>query len=175
MTQITKLLIVLSAATAGLSAPVLKTRQLAGEGNFFDSLFTDTDNGVGYGVENAENNLAEFLGGSAASSGGSGGNGGNGGGAGGPPPPPGPKMVKRQGDKIANGAAADLNALGLNQEADLVQTDGDNIDGQLTDDATNIGAQFGGDEEDILERLGNMVPSKAPSTGGTKVPAVPRV
>ncbi|KAF5660674.1 hypothetical protein FHETE_8837 [Fusarium heterosporum] len=163
MTQITKFLIILSVATAGLSAPVLKTRQLAGEGNFFDSVFTDTDNGVGYGVENAEDNLAEFLGGSPASSGGSGG------------PPPGPKMVKRQGDKIANGAAADLNAVGLNQEADLVQTDGDNIDGQLTDDATNLGAQFGGDEEDILERLGNMVPSKAPSTGGAKVPTVPRV
>ncbi|KAM0342380.1 hypothetical protein ACHAPU_009567 [Fusarium lateritium] len=89
-------------------------------------------------------------------------------GASGPPaPPPRPKMVKRQGDKIANGAAADLNAVVLTQEADLVQTDGDNSQLPI------IGAQFGGDEEDILERLGNMVPSKSPTTGG--VPAIPRV
>jgi hypothetical protein len=41
----------------------------------------------------------------------------------------------------------------------------------LTDDATTVGAQFGGDEEDVLERLGNMVPSKLPAT--PNVPAVP--
>jgi hypothetical protein len=58
-----------------------------------------------------------------------------------------------------------LNALGLTNEADLVKTDGGNIDGQLTDDATNLGAQFGGDEEDILERVGNFVPNKVPSAG----------
>ncbi|CAJ0548470.1 Ff.00g020830.m01.CDS01 [Fusarium sp. VM40] len=159
MTQLIKLLIILAATGVTLGAPVMKPRQLAGEGNFFDSVFTDTDNGVGYGVENAEDNLAELLGGTASRGSGSGGAGGN------PPPPPPPKMVKRQGDKIANGAAADLNALGLTNEADFVKTDGGNIDGQLTDDATTLGAQFGGDEEDVLERAGNFVPNKVPAAG----------
>lgn len=146
--------------TSTLAAPiiVIDSRQLAGEGNFFDSLFTDTDNGVGYGTENAEDHIAEMLGGSAST----------GGGSGGAPPPAPHRKAKRQGDKMANGAAAILNALKLTDEANLVQTDGDNIDGQLTDDATNVGAQFGGDEEDILERLGDMVPSKAPTTPAAK-------
>ncbi|KAH7018290.1 uncharacterized protein B0I36DRAFT_368320 [Microdochium trichocladiopsis] len=137
------------------AAPVIiiDSRQLAGEGNFFDSLFTDTDNGVGYGTENAENNIAEMLGGSPAS----------GGGSGGPPPKPNRRMAKRQGDKIANGAAAILHAVGANQQADLVQTDGDAVDGQLTDDATTLGAQIGSDKEDVLERTGDMVPNKMPT------------
>ncbi|KAM0233077.1 hypothetical protein ACHAP5_010544 [Fusarium lateritium] len=158
MTQLIKLLVILAATGVTLGAPVMNPRQLAGEGNFFDSLFTDTDNGVGYGTENAEDNPAELLGGTASRT-----NGGTSGagGANQPPPPP-PKMVKRQGDKIANGAAADLTALGLTNEADLVKTDGGNIDGQLTDNATNIGAQFGGGEEDVLERVGNFVPNKVP-------------
>ncbi|KAI6760411.1 hypothetical protein HG530_009271 [Fusarium avenaceum] len=159
MTQLIKLLIILAATGAILGAPIMNTRQLAGEGNFFDSMFTDTDNGVGYGVENAEDNLAELLGGTASRGSGGSGSGGN------PPPPPPHKMVKRQGDKIANGAAADLNAVGLTNEADFVKTDGGNIDGQLTDDATTLGAQFGGDEEDVLERAGNFVPNKVPSAG----------
>jgi len=130
--------------TSTLAAPVkmIDSRQLAGEGNLFDSLFTDTDSGVGYGVENAENNLAQMLGGT---------------------PAPGPGTRKRQADKIANGASNLLNALHLTSEADLVKTDGDSVDGQLTDDATNIGAQFGGDEEDVLERVGNLVPNKMPT------------
>ncbi|KAM0213299.1 hypothetical protein ACHAPA_006452 [Fusarium lateritium] len=160
MTQLIKLLIILAATGVTLGAPVMNPRQLAGEGNFFDSLFTDTDNGVGYGTENAEDYLAELLGGTSSRT-----NGGTSGAGGNPPPTTPPKMIKRQGDKVANGAAANLNALGLTNEADLVKTDGGNIDGQLADDATNIGAQFGGDEEDILERLGNFVPNKIPSAG----------
>ncbi|KAM0197906.1 hypothetical protein ACHAPI_004638 [Fusarium lateritium] len=160
MTQLIKLLIILATTGVTLGAPVMNPRQLAGEGNFFDSLFTDTDNGVGYGTENAEDHLAELLGGTSSRT-----NGGTSGAGGNPPPTPPPKMIKRQGDKVANGAAANLNALGLTNEADLVKTDGGNIDGQLADDATNIGAQFGGDEEDILERLGNFVPNKIPSAG----------
>ncbi|KAM0209074.1 hypothetical protein ACHAPQ_008526 [Fusarium lateritium] len=160
MTQLIKLLIILAATGVTLGAPVMNPRQLAGEGNFFDSLFTDTDNGVGYGTENAEDYLAELLGGTSSRT-----NGGTSGAGGNPPPTTPPKMIKRQGDKVANGAAANLNALGLTNEADLVKTDGGNIDGQLADDATNIGAQFGGDEEDILERLGNFVPNKISSAG----------
>ncbi|ENH75696.1 hypothetical protein FOC1_g10003855 [Fusarium oxysporum f. sp. cubense race 1] len=151
MTQLTKLLIILAAATATLGAPTMKPRQLAGEGSFFDSVFTGTDNGVGYGVENAEDNAATLLGGKATS-----------GGGGSTSNPPQPK-VKRQADKIANGAATDLHAVGQDKAADLVQTDGDNIDGQLTQDAATLGAQVGGDEEDVLERTGDMVPSKMPT------------
>ncbi|KAF5697967.1 hypothetical protein FMUND_15232 [Fusarium mundagurra] len=76
------------------------------------------------------------------------------------PPPP---KVKRQADKIANGAATDLHTVGQDKAVDLVQTDGDNIDGQLTQDAATLGAQVGGDEEDVLERTGDMVPSKMPT------------
>ncbi|EWY92186.1 hypothetical protein FOYG_05771 [Fusarium oxysporum NRRL 32931] len=133
MTQLTKLLIILAVASATLSAATMKLRQLAGEGSFFDSVFTGTDNGVGYGVENAEDNAATLL------------------------------VAKRQADKIANGAATDLHAVGQDKAADLVQTDGDNIDGQLTQYAATLGAQVGGDEEDVLERTGDMVPSKMPT------------
>jgi len=148
MAPISKFLVILAASNLVLAAPVMvDRRQLAGEGNLFDSLFTDTDNGVGYGVENAEDNLTTLLGGTPSRGGGSSTSGGNGGNGNPPPPPPppGPK-AKRQGDKIANGAAGVLNALHLGSAADLVQTDGDNVDGQLTDDATEIGEQFGGDE-----------------------------
>lgn len=134
--------------TSTLAAPVkvIDSRQLAGEGNFFDSMFTETDNGVGHGVENAENNLAELLGGTPATGGGS---------------------RKRQGDKMANGAANVLHAVHLDSEADIVQTDGDNVDGQLTDDATTLGQQLGGDEDDVLERTGNLVPNKMPAVPKT--------
>ncbi|KAF9761171.1 hypothetical protein IL306_003930, partial [Fusarium sp. DS 682] len=50
---------------------------------------------------------------------------GGGGSTGNPPPPP-PK-VKRQADKIANGAAPDLHTAGQGKAAALVQTDEDNI------------------------------------------------
>ncbi|EWG35784.1 hypothetical protein FVEG_00003 [Fusarium verticillioides 7600] len=143
MTQLAKLLIILAAASATLSAPTMRPRQLAGEGSFFDSVFSGTDNGIGYGVENAEDNAASLLGA--------------------PNPPPPPPKVKRQADKIANGAAIDLHAIGQDKAADLVQTDGDNIDGQLTQDAATLGGQIGGDEADVLERTGDMVPSKMPT------------
>lgn len=153
MTQLAKLLVILAAASATLSAPTMRPRQLAGEGSFFDSVFSGTDNGVGYGVENAEDNAASLLGGKTTT--------GGGGSTTNPSPPP-PK-VKRQADKIANGAATDLHAIGKYKAADLVQTDGDNIDGQLTQDAATLGGQIGGDEEDALERTGDMVYSKMPA------------
>ncbi|KAF5985494.1 putative alpha-galactosidase C precursor [Fusarium bulbicola] len=141
MTQLTKLLVILAAASAALSAPLMKSRQLAGEGSFFASVFSGTDNGVGYGVENAEDNAATLLGGKTTT--------GGGGSTSNPPPPP--SKVKRQADKIATGAATDLHAVGQDKAA-------------LTQDAATLGAQVGGDEEDFLERTGDMVPSpfKAP-------------
>lgn len=47
-------------ATSTYAAP-LQARQLHGEGVAADAVLTDTDNGVGYGVENAENNVAANI------------------------------------------------------------------------------------------------------------------
>ncbi|KAH6691410.1 hypothetical protein F5X68DRAFT_229266 [Plectosphaerella plurivora] len=140
MTQITKILALATAllmAVPASGAP-LQARQLAGEGNACSSLLSSTDNGVGYGLENAEDNTANLL------------KGGAGGGV--------PKIGRRQGDKIANGASNLLNAAGQPVAAGFVKTYGDNIDGQLTDDATNAGAQLGADEEGMLESIGSSIP-----------------
>jgi hypothetical protein len=45
-------------ATGVLAAPL---PQLAGEGSAADSILTDTDNGVGFGIENAEDNIADNI------------------------------------------------------------------------------------------------------------------
>lgn len=108
-------------------------RQLAGEGAACDSVLSGTDNGVGYGVENAEDNTATTITTTKAA-------------------------TRRQLDKIANGAANVLNAAGAPAAATVVQTDGDNVDGQLTDDAATDGAQVGSDEETTLEQAGSDVP-----------------
>ncbi|KAK6000002.1 hypothetical protein QM012_003990 [Aureobasidium pullulans] len=132
-------------------------RQLAGEGAACDSILSDTDNGVGYGVENAEDNTASAISGSSSSTTTTGGSGG----AANPPPPPppakGPK-VKRQGDKIANGASDVLTAAKLDAVAGPVKTIGDNADGELTSAAANAGAQVGSEEEQTLENAGKMIP-----------------
>lgn len=129
-------------------------RQLAGEGAACDSVLSSTDNGVGYGVENAEDNTAALLGGTSSSttttSGGSGG-------AAPPPPPPKPK-TKRQGDKIANGLANVLTATKLGPVADIEKNVGDNADGELTSAAANAGAQVGSAEESTLEGIGKAIP-----------------
>lgn len=144
MAPLTKLISVALAimfATPNLAAPTgLAARQLAGEGNACSSLLSGTDNGVGYGIENAEENTANALK--------------TNGGAGGALP----KLGRRQGDKIANGAGELINAAGSPQVASFVKSNGDTIDGQLTDDATNIGAQLGGDEQDMLTEAGAMIP-----------------
>lgn len=177
MTQLAKLLLalLLSANHLAVAAPVnvlvVYPRQLAGEGSFFDSVFTDTDNGVGYGVENAEDNLAEALGGSPSRGGGSSSSGGSGSGGPPPPPPPPPKkrsavLQARQGNKIADGAAAVLNALGQNQVANIEDSYGNSIDGELTDGAANLGSEIGSTEESTLEGAGNDVPNHLPGLPG---------
>ncbi|RGP65260.1 hypothetical protein FSPOR_7394 [Fusarium sporotrichioides] len=168
MTQLTKVLIILAAVGATFAAPVNKPRQLGGEGSAADSIIGDTDNASGYATENALVHLANLLGGDATEPDEPNGLGGSGGGS--PPPPP-PKsrmvkMTKRQLDKVADGGAAVLNAVGLTGEADFLKTDGDAIDGQATSDGALIGQQVGGDEEDIGERVGNFVPEKVPTAPG---------
>jgi hypothetical protein len=54
--RFTNVVFTLALAQAILAAPI--RRQLAGEGSACNSIFTDTDNGVGYGLEYAEENLA---------------------------------------------------------------------------------------------------------------------
>jgi len=130
-------------------------RQLAGEGAACDSLLSSTDNGVGYGIENAEDNTAALLGGT--SSGTTTTTGGSGGAAPPPPPPKGPKN-KRQADKIANGLADVLSAGHLGPVADIEKNLGDTVDGQLTDDAASAGAQLGSAEESTLESVGKAIP-----------------
>lgn len=128
---------------------------MAGEGAACDSILSDTDNGVGYGIENAEDNTAALLGGT--SSGTTTSSGGSGGAAPPPPPPKGPK-AKRQGDKIANGLANVLSAAHLGPVADIEKSVGDNADGELTSAAADAGAQIGSAEESTLEGAGKAIP-----------------
>ena len=139
--------------STSLAAPLAR-RQLAGEGSAADSLLTDTDSGVGYGTENAEDKIADNISGitghsSDAGQGGSGT-------SGSPPPPPPPH--KRQLDKISKGAQAIGNAAGVGQVTEPVTTAGVNIDGEATSGAANAGAEIGSTEESTLESAGNAVP-----------------
>jgi hypothetical protein len=60
MLSIQLALTILLLGQTSLAAPVLK-RQLAGEGSACNSIFTSTDNGIGYGIQYAEENLAKSL------------------------------------------------------------------------------------------------------------------
>lgn len=153
MAPISKLLILAFAATS-LAAPVLNVRQLAGTGAALDSIFTDTDNGVGYGVENAEDNTANLISGSKGSTGSTGGTGGGNP----PPPPPPPPHHRRQLDKIVNGFGSVANAAGVGAQAAPVVAAGDNIDGALTGGQANAGAQIGSTEDSTLEGAGSAIP-----------------
>jgi hypothetical protein len=94
-------------------------RQLAGEGAACDSVLSDTDNGVGYGVENAEDNTAALLGGTSSGTTTTTKNGGS---AVSPPSPKERPKHKRQGDKIANGLANVLSATNLGPVVDTLMT-----------------------------------------------------
>lgn len=125
-------------------ATALPTPQLAGEGQAANSIFTDTDNGIGYGTENAENNLAGLISslkGNAAAT---------------PPLPASPR--RRQLDKIANGAQNVANAAGVGSSTTSTTNALKNIDGALTSGAANTGASVGSTEESTLEGAGNAVP-----------------
>jgi hypothetical protein len=141
--------------SSGSPPPPPHKRQLAGEGQALDSLFTDVDNGVGYGTENAEDNLASDISSVTGKSGGSTAGGSSGGS---PPPPPPPK--KRQANKICNGAGELTGSLGIDSGAAVTACD--NADGELTDGAANAGSTVGSTIETTLESAGNVVPSKIP-------------
>jgi hypothetical protein len=115
-------LLLFTSATLALPTP-----QLAGEGAAANSIFSSTDNGVGYGIEAAEDNIADNIsqtkGGSTnipAASGGSGG-------AAPPPPPPkkGPKA--RQLDKVSNGFQSIGEAAGVGSSTSGMTTELDQV------------------------------------------------
>lgn len=137
----------ISSAKGSVPAIPATRRQLAGEGAAADSILTDTDNGVGYGTENAEDNTANLISSTTGTSSG---------GSKKPPPP----SRKRQLDKISNGAQAIGNAAGVGAETQPATSAGVSLDGTLTGDAANAGAQVGSTEETTLEQAGSSVPKK---------------
>lgn len=128
----------------------LPTPQLAGEGAAANSIFSDTDDGIGYAVKDAEENTASLVtsikGGSATTTTGSGS----------PPPPPPPR--RRQANKICDGFQDLSNAAGTGSATSAAMTQCDNIDGELTDGAAQAGATVGGTEESTLEGIGKAIP-----------------
>jgi hypothetical protein len=114
----------------------LRRRQLAGEGSACDSVLTQTDNGVGHGVENAEDNTANTI---SSTKGGA---------------------RKRQADKIAHGAQQVGNSVGAGAVTGPVGDQIANADGTLTSGAANAGAQVGNTEDSTLENAGSQVPRK---------------
>jgi hypothetical protein len=151
MPSFSKALLALLLAT---TAAALPTPQLAGEGAALNSIFSDIDNGVGYGIENAEENLAANIAGLKGTSTGT-----TTGGAAAPPPPPGPgPRSRRQLDKISNGFQAIGNSLGVGSSTSGTTTMLDNVDGTLTSGAADLGASVGGTFESTMESIGKSVP-----------------
>lgn len=146
----------LVSSTKGGAAVPATRRQLAGEGAAADSLFSDTDNGVGHGIENIEDNTASLIsslkGGSTTGT--------TGGSSAPPPPPPPARRTRRQLDKVSNGAQTLSEALGTGSSTSAVTTALDNIDGESTSGAANAGAQIGGTEDSTLENTGKAIPKR---------------
>ena len=139
---------------AAVPATPKVARQLAGTGAAADSILTDTDNGVGYGVENAEDNTAATI--SSVTGTSSGGD---------PPPPPPPPPKKnprsrRQLDKIANGAGAISKAAGIGATTDSIVAVADSDDGTTTSGQADAGSKVGSTEESTLESAGSAVPKR---------------
>jgi hypothetical protein len=150
-----------SGGTSGGPPPPPSKRQLAGEGSALDSIVSDFDNASGYGTEDALDNTAQLItntkngqtGGTASSGGSTGGSGSSS-----PPPPPPPH--KRQLDKISAGVQAVGEALGVGSATAPATSAGESLDGTLTSDAANAGAQVGQTEESVLEGAGSSVPTQ---------------
>lgn len=135
------------------SAFALPTPQLAGEGAALNSIFSSTDNGIGFAIKNAEQNLAKNVAQIKGSTGGA--TTGTGGAA---PPPPGPKPHRRQLDKISDGFQTLSEAAGTGDATKALTQALDEIDGSSTSGAANLGAEIGSVEESTLISLGKAVP-----------------
>jgi len=110
-------------------------RQLAGEGAAANSVLSSTDNGVGFGVENAEVNLAGDV--TAVKAG---------------------QIPKRQADKICKGAQVLSTAAGTGALTNNPVNSCVGIDGVTTSGAANTGAAVGATEQGTLEDAGSAVP-----------------
>jgi hypothetical protein len=159
MPSFSKALLALVLITSAAATPI---PQLAGEGAAANSILSSTDNAVGYGVEDAEDNIAGNIA-SLKSGGGLGNLGSSTGGATGgssappPPPPPGPHH-RRQLDKIAKGMQSMSNAAGLGSATEALSNELIDADGQATGGAANLGAQIGDSEVNTAETIGKSVP-----------------
>lgn len=136
MPSYSKILLICSFISAAVALP---TPQLAGEGQAADSLFTDTDNGVGFGIKNAEDNLAALVSSTKGTA-------------------PAVPKERRQADKICNGFQDLSNAVGTGSSTTAATQACDNLDGELTSGAANAGASVGSTEASTLEGLGSAVP-----------------
>jgi hypothetical protein len=162
MPSFSKALIALVLLTSAAATPI---PQLAGEGAAADSIFSQTDNAIGYGIEDAEENLAGNI--ASLKSGGGLGNlgsatgGSTGSGSAAPPPPPagpGGRPHRRQADKIAKGFQSMSNAAGLGSATEAVSNQIIDLDGTLTGGAANLGAEIGQTELNTAEGIGKSVP-----------------
>jgi hypothetical protein len=124
------------AGPGGPPPPPPHRRQLAGEGAALNSIFSDTDNGVGFGVKAAEDNTAGLISKVTASV---------------------PK-IPRQADKIANGLKNIGNAAGISAVTEPVGNLGDSADGALTGGVADAGAKIGSTEESTLIGIGQTIP-----------------
>ena len=158
-----------------IAAPV---PQLAGEGAACNSIFSSTDNGIGYGVENAEDNLAgtvatvpgarrrRQLAGEGAACNSILSQTDNGVGHGIENAEENTANLiattglkfSRQLDKIANGAQALSEAAKTGAATSALTGALDTIDGSSTSGAANIGAEIGTTEDSTLETVGKAVP-----------------
>jgi len=120
------------------ATPAAVRRQLHGEGVAADALLTDTDNGVGYGIENAEDNVAADITAAKATA----------------------RLARRQLDKVANGAQAVSDAAGTGAVTTNPTNGLKGIDGALTDGAANTGTDVGNAEAATLEDAGSSVPKQ---------------
>jgi hypothetical protein len=124
------------AGPGGPPPPPPHRRQLAGEGAALNSIFSSTDNGVGFAVKAAEDNTADNIRKVTASL---------------------PK-IPRQADKIANGLKNIGNAAGVSAVTNPVGNLGDSLDGTLTGGVADAGAQIGSTEESTLISIGKAIP-----------------
>lgn len=100
-----------------------------------NSILSQTDNGIGYGIENAEENTAKTI-----------------------STTPKAPAARRQLDKISNGAQAISDAAGTGDTTSAVTTELDNIDVESTGGAAGLGAKIGDTEASTLEGISSAVP-----------------
>ena len=180
----TKMLFTIALFTVAYALP---TPQGAGTGAAANSILSSTDNGVGFGVENAEDNTAALItstkgsvphtrrqgAGTGAAANSILSSTDNGVGFGvenaedntaalitstkGSVPA---RRSRRQLDKVSNGAQAVSNAVGTGAATASTTGELDTVDGQTTGGQANLGAQVGNTEASTLEAAGSAIPKR---------------